>query len=185
MAKVEAINTKQSSPYSVFGSLGKGIVGGGILGYAAKHVLPIDKKEWSDADRIYVSVIREQSKKTKGIPIEAIRSLEEKTPAQDVFLKWVDGRAAMKNAEGKAVNLQDPMKLMEKCIKEGHLDENGKNELRNIISQVNTEARNIAKRHIKTHIRDIKMDKRPAMAYITMGAVVGFFAGLVNKIITG
>lgn len=184
MAKVEAINTKQSSPYSVFGSLGKGIVGGGILGYAAKHILPIDKKEWSETDKMYVSEIRKQSKRAKGLPIEAIRSLEEKTPAQDVFLKWVDGQAAIKNA-GKDVDIKTPMQLMEKLIKEGHLDENGKNELKNIISQVNAEAKNLAKRHVRTHIKAVKMDKRPAMAYITMGAVVGFFAGLVNKIITG
>ena len=184
MTKVDAINSNAYSPYSVFGSLAAYTAVGAGLGLGARYVLPIDvKKEISDTDRKYIMAVRREAKNEKKFPIQEIRNLEQKTPAQDVFLKWVDGQTATKNAEGKKINLQDPIKLMKKLIKEGNLDVNGQKELGNIISQVNSKSNKLAKQYID--FRAMKLAKRPAAAYITMGAVVGFIGGLINKVITG
>ena len=184
MTKVDAINSNAHSPYSVFGSLAAYTAVGAGLGLGARYVLPIDvKKEINDTDRRYINAVRREAKAEKKLPIQEIRNLEQRTPAQDVFLKWVDGQAATKNAEGKRINLQDPMKLMKKLIKESNLDENGKNELRNIISQVNSKSAKLAKQYVD--FRSMKLAKRPVAAYLTMGAVVGFIGGIINKVITG
>ena len=183
MTKVDAINSNAYSPYSVFGSLAAYTAVGAGLGLGARYVLPIDvKKEISDTDRKYIMAVRRVAKNEKKVPIQEIRNLEQKTPAQDVFLKWVDGQAATTNQATKK-DLKEQMRSMIKLIKENNLDESGKNELRNIISQVNSKSNKLAKQYID--FRAMKLAKRPAAAYITMGAVVGFIGGLINKVITG
>ncbi len=183
MTKVDAINSNAYSPYSVFGSLAAYTAVGAGLGLGARYVLPIDvKKEISDTDRKYIMAVRREAKNEKKVPIQAIRNLEPRTPAQDVFLKWVDGQAATTNQATKK-DLKEQMRSMIKLIKENNLDESGKNELRNIISQVNSESNKLAKQYID--FRAMKLAKRPAAAYITMGAVIGFIGGLINKVITG
>ena len=205
MAKVNAINSNNQNPYSIFGSLAKGTAGGAMLGLVAKYALPLDAKELSETDRLYIDIIREQSKRAKSIPIEAIRNLEEKTPAQDVFLKMIDAQTnsekSYENAyrrfsqlangvEGykkgnKTIDIREMTKEMRKIIKESHLDVKGKEELKNIISQVNKTASDLSKRHVKTHVKAIKMDKRPAIAYMTIGGVVGFISTLAHKFFAG
>jgi len=183
MTKVDAINSNAYSPYSVFGSLAAYTAVGAGLGLGARYVLPIDvKKEISDSDKRYINAVRREAKNEKKVPIQEIRNLEQRTPAQDVFLKWVDGQTATTNQATKK-DLKEQMRSMIKLIKENNLDESGKNELRNIISQVNSESNKLAKQYID--FRAMKLAKRPAAAYITMGAVIGFIGGLINKVITG
>jgi len=200
MTKVNAIKTNENSPYSVFNSLAKGTAMGAVAGYAAKIWLPVDSKEITAEDRIHFDVIREQAKRGKAIPIQAIRNLEEKTPAQDVFLKMVDNQAKQENAEKSVFKsiynyikktdkfekseIKFDISEMRKIIREANLDDKGKEELRNIIAQVNKKSAEIAKRHINAQKKAIKMS-RPSIAYITMGAVAGFFGGLIHKIISG
>ena len=179
MAKVDAVNNYKNSPYSVFGAIAQGTIIGGGLGYAAKYLLPVDAKELTGYDKAVQKTIVEQSRKAKELPIEAIRNLENKTPAQDVFLKWVEKQPTIRQ------DSKSPFGSLRNLIKENNLDASGKEELRNIIAQVNKKANDIAKLHIKAHMKAIKMERRSAMAYILVGSVAGFFAGLAKKVITG
>ena len=193
MNRVESINsTRVESPYSVFGSISRGIAGGALLGYAAKYMLPLSEAEKDKEYKLVLSEIKERAKEMKGLPIEAIRNLEEKTPAQDVFLKIVD---AEKGAERTALNLKneefkvsakmDRASKMRNILTEAKLDEEGRKELKNIIAQVNEKATNSTKYFIKSYKTAVKEIKRPTIAFVTAGAVVGFFAGLAHKIIAG
>ena len=199
MTRVNSINTQQENPTSVFGSISKGIVGGAITGYAAKYMLPLNSSEMDDEYKAIISEIRVQSNKTKGLPIEAIRNLEQRTPAQDVFMKMIDSEASANNNGGLVRNVikkitnqtidnsaeQKRAVNMRKIIKNANLGENDMKELRNIIAQVNDKARSSCKRYISAYNSTVKSMKRPSIAFVTMGAVAGFFAGLVHKVITG
>ena len=200
MTKVESTNAQTQNPYSVFGSITKGIVGGGITGYAAKYMLPLSEAEMDAEYKIITEAIRERSKELKGLPIEAIRNLEQKTPAQDVFIKMVDAQA-QKNDGGiirtalNAINIGskesskastfDRGLRMKSFIEASGLDAQGIKELKNIIAQVNEKATKSCKNYIDSFNASVKKAKRPAVAFITAGAVVGFFAGLAHKVIAG
>lgn len=198
MTKVESINAQTQNPYSVFGSITKGIVGGAITGYAAKYVLPLNEAEMDAEYKIITAAIRERSKELKGLPIEAIRNLEKRTPAQDVFLKMVDSEAKRNNG-GIIYNVLNTIGKnetsgtskfnrgfnMKKFIKNSGLDEQGIKELKNIISQVNEKATKSYQSYIEAFNASVKKAKRPAIAFMTAGAVVGFFAGLAHKVIVG
>ena len=176
MTRVDSINsTRVESPYSVFGSISKGIAGGALLGYASKYMLPLSEAEKDKEYKLVVNHIKERAKELKGLPIEAIRNLEEKTPAQDVFLKIVDAEAEGGKKAG----------IMRKIVADAKLDADGVKELKNIIAQVNEKARNSKKYLTKSYNAAVKEMKRPTIAFVTAGAVVGFFAGLAHKVIAG
>ena len=180
MARVESISTQDRNPYSVFGSISKGVATGAVLGYVAKNALPLQNSEKNEAYYQGLARVKEDAKLTKGIVINEIRNLENRTPAQDVFLKVVDSeKAAASNItnEQKALN-------MNKIIKAAGLDENGMKELRNIIAQVNEKAKVSAKFYIKGYNSAVKNMKRPTIAFLTMGAVAGFFGGLIHNVLT-
>ncbi len=202
MARVESLNTNVYSPYSVFNSMGKGVVIGGVAGYAAKYMLPLSEAEKDNEYKIVTEEIKRQAGRSKGIPIEAIRNLETKTPAQDVFLKMVDAgldasladeKAALNGIEGaaKGKTLKDNIASikrslkMNKIIKEANLDADGLKELKNIIAQVNEKARVNTEHFLKSYDSATKAMKRPTIAFVTMGAVAGFFGGLIHNVIKG
>ncbi len=196
MTRVDSINsTRVESPYSVFGSISKGIAGGALLGYAAKYMLPLSEAEKDKEYNLVINHIKERAKELKGLPIDAIRNLEEKTPAQDVFLKMVDAENGIereitdiKNGETKKIKLtkkMDRASKMRELLSKANLDEEGRKELKNIIAQVNEKAINSRKYFIKSYNAAVKEMKRPTIAFVTAGAVAGFFAGLAHKIIAG
>lgn len=180
MTKVETINNAQQSksPYSVFGSISKGIIGGSVLGYAAKYKLPLIDAEKDAEYGMIINKIRKGTKELKGVPIEAVRNLEKRTPAQDVFLQVVDAAAENSKAGRKAVSMRN-------IIKNSGLDSDGVKELKNIIAQVNEKSANAYKNYVHYFEASIKRAKRPTVGFTLAGAVVGFFAGLAHKIITG
>lgn len=103
MSRVNSVNAYDNHPILAFGPITNGVAAGVVTGYAAKYVIPLtDAEKGSNYDR-YISGIRENAHKTKGIVIDEIRHIENKTPAQDVFIKMVD--ANTKN--NKQVNLAE------------------------------------------------------------------------------
>jgi len=176
MSRVESINNARvESPYSVFGSISKGIAGGALLGYASKYMLPLSSAEMDKEYYHVKSQIRESAKDLKGLPIDAIRALEERTPAQDAFIKMVDSEP------DRVLKIAD----LRKVIKESKLNQEGVKELKNIIAQVNEKSRNSTKHFMRSYNAAVKEMKRPTIAFVTVGAVIGFFAGLAHKVIAG
>lgn len=206
MARVESLNTNVYSPYSVFNSMGKGVVIGGVAGYAAKYMLPLSEAEKDNEYKIVTNDIKRQAGRSKGIPIEAIRNLETRTPAQDVFLKMVDagvdtyladekatlegladsakGKSGTKTLKDNIASIRRSLK-MNRIIKEANLDADGIKELKNIIAQVNEKARVNTEYFLKSYDSATKAMKRPTIAFVTMGAVAGFFGGLIHNVING
>ena len=154
---VNAINTQDKSPFSVFGSISKGVAAGAVTGYAAKYFLPLNSAEMDDEYKKIVSVIREQSNRAKGTTIESIRNIEKKTPAQDVFIKMVDSDipqqggkdgflnrilGKQKNAADKSAEIANNLRAikMRKIINNANLGPEDMKELKNIIAQVNEKA---------------------------------------------
>ncbi len=201
--KVDAINTSEKNPLSVFGSISKGVTAGAITGYAAKYFLPLNSAEMDDEYKKIVAVIREQSNRAKGTTIEAIRNIEKKTPAQDVFLKMVDSDVPSPDsnkdgilnrifgkqkgsAAGKKAELANNARAikMRNIIKKANLGPEDMKELKNIIAQVNEKAVKTYSQFYNAFNASVKRIKRPAIAYTISGAVVGFFAGLAHKVIT-
>ncbi len=197
--RVESISTKEQSPYSVFGSISKGVAGGAITGYAVKYFLPLNKSEMGDEYGVISNTIREKSNMTKGTIIDSIRSIENKTPAQDVFLKMIDSTALQKpetpasyakpgkggiSAAGESSIIDGRVTRMRKVIKDAKLGTEGMEELRNIIAQVNEKAVITYKQLLSAYRGSIKRLKRPTAAYVTAGAAAGFFAGLAHKVVS-
>ena len=180
MARVESISTQDRNPYSVFGSISKGVATGAVLGYVAKNAIPLQNSEKNEAYYQGLARVKEDAKLTKGIVIDEIRNLENRTPAQDVFLKAVDAE----KAAGKEVSATERALSMHKLIKEAGLDEKGMKELKNIIAQVNEKAKVSAQCYIKGYNSAVKNMKRPTIAFLTMGAVAGFFGGLIHNVLT-
>ncbi|MEE3349021.1 MAG: hypothetical protein VZR09_03185 [Candidatus Gastranaerophilaceae bacterium] len=180
MARVESISTQDRNPYSVFGSISKGVVTGAVLGYVAKNALPLQNSEKNEAYYQGLARVKEDAKLTKGIVIDEIRNLDSRTPAQDVFIKAVDAE----KAAGADTNAAKRAFSMHKLIKEAGLDENGMKELRNIIAQVNEKAKTSTKYYVKGYNSAVKNMKRPTIAFLTMGAVAGFFGGLIHNVLT-
>ena len=72
---------------------------------------------------------------------------------------------------------------MRNVIKKAGLNIKDMKELENIIAQVNEKAITSTRRYIKAYNAAYKSMCRPGIAYITVGAVAGFFGGLVLKIL--
>lgn len=163
---------------SPFGTIAKGSVGGGIIGYAAKHMLPLSENEMGEDFKGVVAVIREQSNKAKASAIETIRNIKDKTLAQDTFIKMVDSEStnsAIKDAKiAKAFS-------MRKVAKDANLAAGDMIELRGIIAGVNKKAGNMYKQCIKGYESAVK-NRRVTPIYIAAGAVLGFFTGLGQSI---
>lgn len=185
MTRVNSITSAQAdSPYSVFGSISKGVAGGAVLGYAAKYMLPLTEQEVDKNLKDFTRYNLMQTKQAKGLAIEEIRNIENKTPAQDAFIKMVDANAAKAKDSARFSESGKPSwKFM--SLRDSKLGEKDMGELKNLIQQVNEVARKYRKAYIKGQNTAIKELKRPTIAFVLTGAVIGFFAGLAHKVISG
>jgi len=175
---IEAIQT-QDTNRSPFGAIAKGSIGGGILGYTAKHMLPLSESEMDDEFKNVVTIIREQTHKAKAKAIENIRSIKDKTPAQDTFIKMVDSEAVAKGTKDATIARAFNMK---KIISEAKLDHGNTLELKGIIAGVNKKAVEMHNLCVKAYKGAIK-SKRVTPVYIAAGAVLGFFVGLGHSVL--
>lgn len=166
---INAIDSQETR--SPFGLIAKGSVVGGVMGYAAKHMLPLNESEMDDEFKGAMAIIREQSNKAKAGAIDIIRNIKDKSLAQDTFIKMVDAEGT---AGKKAVN-------MRKVIRDANLNHGDMVELKGIIASVNERAADMFKRCVKGFKSAVK-DKRVTPAYIAGGAVLGFFVGLGQSI---
>ncbi len=168
---INAIETQDRS-HSPFGLITKGSVVGGVMGYAAKHMLPLSESEMDAEFKGAMAIIREQSNKAKASAIDIIRNIKDKTLAQDTFIKMVDVKA------------DTPMKKafsMKKVIQDAKLNKNDMIELKGIIATVNERAIDMFRRCEKGFKSAVK-DKRVTPAYVACGAVLGFFVGLGQSV---
>ena len=183
MARVNSISTQDRNPYSVFGSISKGVVGGAVLGYAAKNMIPLQNSEKNKAYYIGLAKVKEDAKLTKGQVIDEIRALENKTPAQDAFIKMVDKHLASAEDAAEAGADKPAMKFMK--FRGLGLSEKDMAEFKNIVAQVNEKAQNSTKYYVKGYNSAVKNMKRPTIAFVTLGAVAGFFGGLIHNVLSG
>ncbi len=176
---IKAIETQDSNSYP-FGTIAKGTIAGGVLGYVAKDKLPLNSSEMDKEFEGALAIIREQSNKAKASAIETIRNIKDKTPAQDVFVKMVDAEnSAIANSADKKVNRAFSMR---KVLSDAKLNDKDMVELKGIIACVNEKATDMFRRCKKGFIGAVK-DKRLTGLYVAAGGVLGFFGGLAATII--
>lgn len=173
-----SINSIESQNRSPFGTMAKASISGGIIGYAAKHMLPLNASEMDDEFKGAMAIIRKQSNKAKASAIETIRSIKDKTLAQDTFMKMVDSESvqgAVKDAKlTRALN-------MRKIAESANLSLGDMVELKGIIAGVNKKAGDMYRSCVKGYESAVK-NKRVTPIYIATGAALGLFAGLGQSI---
>lgn len=174
---INAIETQDTSR-SPFGLIARGSLGGAVAGYAAKHMLPLSESEMDSEFKGAMAIIREQSNKAKASAIETIRSIKDKSLAQDTFIKMVD---AQKAASAAVEPNRNNIKAMRKIIKDANLKQGDMIELKGIIASVNERAVDMFRRCAKGFKSAVK-DKRVTPAYVAGGAVLGFFVGLGQSV---
>ena len=133
-----------------------------------------------------MKIIKRETGNIKGVIIDKIRNLPDKTPAQDVFIKMVDADAG--NIPEKVINVSgkevQPDASMFKSAKKLKLIKNlspeDKMELHNIISTVNDYAAKMLKRHITAY--EVGVTKRIRPAFVGLGAFVGFAAAVAYNV---
>lgn len=161
---------------SPFGMIAKGTVGGGIIGYAAKHMLPLSEIEMDAEFKGAMATIREQSSKAKASAIDTIRNIKDKTLAQDTFIKMIDTEVTATSNPNMAKALK-----MKKIIDNAKLNKGDMLELKGIIASVNKKAGEAYKFYSKILVNGMK-SKRVTPIYVAAGAVAGFFTGLAQSV---
>lgn len=172
---INSIETQDTNRYP-FGTIAKGAIGGGVLGYVAKQTLPLTESEMDAEFKAAMAIVREQSNKAKASAIETIRNIKDKTPAQDTFIKMIDTEVPASKNRGMARVFS-----MKRIIGEAKLDNSNMLELEGLIANVNKTAGKTYKRYAKGVANAVK-SKRITPIYVAAGAVAGFFAGF-GKII--
>lgn len=159
MATVNAVHQNDNSMLS---NVVKGVATGAGIGYISKYMLPVQAGEKETREyKKAMEIIKRETGNIKGVMIERIRNLPNKTPAQDTFIKVTE------TAKG---SIPEKLKLINTLGAEDKL------ELRNIISTVNDYASKMLKRHITAY--EIGVTKRIRPAFVGLGAFLGF-AGAV------
>ena len=92
MATVSAVHQNDNSMLS---NVIKGVTVGGVTGYVSKYLLPVTEPEKETKEyQTAMNIIKKETSNVKGVVIEKIRNLPNKTLAQDTFIKMVDAQAA-------------------------------------------------------------------------------------------
>ena len=240
MSRVDSVGTNvyYNHPIAAFGPISGGVAGGIVTGYAAKYLIPLTDVEKGPNYNRHIAAIRESANKAKGIVVDEIRKLPEKTPAQDLFIKVIDIKAdadkierpdffvrrnrfseednkalnslldsykkggeageavvnSLRTAENKTpvqklfLEIVDSDKAVKKhanairkAFRESNLTEESKNEFKNLIEQVNNKGKMTFKQLVAMYNSGLKRVKRPALSFMTAGAAVGLFAGVLHK----
>lgn len=167
---VRAIQTNENNNLS---TVVKATCVGATLGYASKYVLPITTQEKEDKNyHETIKIAREQAKKLKGDFIDEIRSIPNKSLAQDQFLKIVDSQ----ELDIKPATFHSAIETLG--------GENSVNaiEFKNIISRINEAAIKRANTIISVYKGYLKRI-RPTAPFIVAGALTGLFAGVAHNIL--
>ena len=86
-----SVNAVRQNDHSMLTNVVKGATIGATAGYVSKYLLPVTAPEKADKKyRTAMEVIKKGTNDMKGLIIENIRNLPNKTPAQDTFIKMVD-----------------------------------------------------------------------------------------------
>ena len=176
MATVNAVHQNDNS---MLGNVLKGITLGAGAGYISKYMLPVqpgekNTKEYQEA----MKIIKRETGNIKGVIIDKIRNIPDKTPAKDIFIKMVDTEAGdipekIVNMKGKEVPTDISMFKSAKKLKLiKNLSPEDKLELRNIVATVNDYAAKMLKRHITAY--EVGVTKRIRPAFVGLGAFTGF-----------
>ena len=177
MSRVDSIGTGTCSncnnhPLSAFGTISRCVAGGVVTGYAAKYLLPLtDAEKGANYDK-YILAMRENAHRTKGIVIDEIRAKENKTPAQDLFIKMVD-----RNPESAK-----PFSLLDMISRNGKFSKEDMAEYKALLSRMSEP--NADKDAIVKGIRELEK-KTPAqelfLKSVDAGAVTGKHAREMRK----
>ncbi len=147
----------------------KSTAAGTAAGYAMKWIWPVQKQENTMNHRALINYCRKMTNKAKVKEYKGFKSLSQ---AQDSFVKMIESG--------------DKEAFLEKNLKTRVESLGGENsiagkEFRNIIRNVNEEARLMTKRFgVSYHIMLKKI--RPAVPFLVAGAGIGFFTGFTHNV---
>ena len=185
MATVNAVHQNDNSMLS---NVIKGVTVGGVTGYVSKYLLPVTEPEKETKEyQTAMNIIKKETSNVKGVVIEKIRNLPNKTLAQDTFIKMVDAQAApmpdkVLNMKGVEVppdksmfSAASKIKLMKNLSPEDKL------ELRNIVASVNDFASKMYKRYVTAY--EVGVTKRIRPGFVGLGAFLGFTAAVAYNVL--
>lgn len=162
---VKAVGTNDSNLNTVV----KSTATGAAIGYSLKYLWPINSQEADVSPRRFINLGRKISNSAK---LDKLKTMSERTPAQDVFMKMA------KSKDKKVFSFSNIAKEVERL---GGKDSAAGKELRSIIKDVNSSANQMYKRLHSAYCMMIK-NKRPAVPFLVAGAGAGFITGIIKNV---
>lgn len=172
--KTQAIQNDERS--KAFPTIVKSTGIGCLAGYAAKYVLPLTDEEMDNEYKETIRLIRTHTNKTKSRFLEEIKSIPDKTLAQDTFVKML----AVSEETGLSTS-QRALK-MNKIVKNASLSQSDYAQLRFMLKDINTKAKTLTNKYISAYEGVLKKNRKLAWLLVP-GAVVGFSVGLAKNIL--
>ena len=175
VSAVNSINTKNRSCVI---PAAQGALIGAATGMALKYAYPLNAEEKSTKE--YTSVINDiNAKKTTFSPwtksmIDEINSKQEKSIAEDVFVKTYEGLKY-----GDQVGVAQLKRTVEKSK---DLNPAHRAELKVLFQNAKRQAENVAKKHIEIYNLATK-HIRPTGFFLTAGAVTGAVVAIAREIL--
>lgn len=146
------------------------VFAGGVLGvaagYAAKQVIPLNKKERANIP--YRSIINVARKETNKKMVENYSALSQRTEAQDVFIKMI-----------KEKDFKNSTEIMKKL--ESTKPDVAK-EFKKIVKIADKDSQTLARQNTGAYHKFLKC-MRPSARYVGIGAAVGVLGGILYNAI--
>lgn len=161
---------------SCLNTVAKSTVLGAGAGYSMKYLWHVNKQETGISLRRFINMGR---KIANDNALASFPPVGERTPAQDCFVKLIETDKTAKGTPKKAFSFVNISKEVQKLG--GEDAANGK-ELRSIIRDVNSSARQVSRRLCGAYKMMLK-NKRPAIPFLVAGAGAGFMAGIIRNVI--
>lgn len=148
---------------------------GAGAGYSMKYLWKVNDQEFGISLRRFINMGRKVANDSKldSLPVKA-----ERTPAQDCFVKLIESDKAAKSGEKKAFTYENITKKVKEL---GGEDSAAGKELRGIIRDVNSSARQVSRRLCGAYKMMLK-NKRPAIPFLVAGAGAGFMTGIIRNV---
>ncbi len=160
---------------SCFNTVAKATALGAGAGYSLKYLWHVSDQEYGISLRRFLNMGRKVANDNK---IDSFPVAAERTPAQDCFIKLIEADKKTKDGVKKAFSFENITKEVKNL---GGEDSAAGKELRGIIRDVNSSARQISRRLCGAYKMMLK-NKRPAIPFLVAGAGAGFMAGIIRNV---
>ena len=155
-------NYNITSNNGVLSNVVSGVVLGVAGGYAAKHVVPLNKAEIKEIP--YRSIINVARKETNKRMVENFNALNNPSEAQDVFVKMIRD----KDFKNSKVIIEDLEKTKPNVAKE----------FKKIVKIADKDSSAMARQNIGAYHKFLKCI-RPNKQFVGIGAAVGMLGGIL------